>query len=73
MNVRRLGAPVIHALPIGLRDAARQLSDEMVVRKRHPDQPRHRINQLPVMTSSPGIVGSTVDQDWAQNLDEEGR
>jgi predicted SAM-dependent methyltransferase len=35
MNIRRLGAPLIHALPSGIRDATRQFADEVVIRKRH--------------------------------------
>jgi predicted SAM-dependent methyltransferase len=35
MNIRRLGAPLIHALPIGLREATKQFAAEVVIRKRH--------------------------------------
>lgn len=35
MNIRRLGTPLIHALPIGLRGAARQFAAEMVILKHH--------------------------------------
>jgi predicted SAM-dependent methyltransferase len=35
MNIRRLGAPLTHALPTGLRDATRQFAEEVFIRKRH--------------------------------------
>jgi predicted SAM-dependent methyltransferase len=35
MNIRRLSAPLIKALPTGLRDATEQVAAEVVIRKRH--------------------------------------
>jgi hypothetical protein len=35
MNIRRLGVPLIHVLPTGLRAATEQFAAEMVIRKRH--------------------------------------
>jgi predicted SAM-dependent methyltransferase len=35
MKIRRLGAPLIRALPVGLREATEQLAAEVVIRKRH--------------------------------------
>jgi predicted SAM-dependent methyltransferase len=35
MNIKRLGAPLIRALPTGLREAAQQFAAEVVIRKRH--------------------------------------
>lgn len=35
MNIRRSGAPLIHILPTGLRDATRRFAAEVVIGKRH--------------------------------------
>jgi predicted SAM-dependent methyltransferase len=35
MNIRRLGAPLLRALPAGLREVAEQFAAEVIIRKRH--------------------------------------